>query len=144
MAPGIEAGPKMGEARTYQGPFRIDPDEISAGDLTEDLSVPWHAAFNLGVNRWPGARPVLVIVQRDANYTTEFWTRPYTSIVPIVPVDKADSVNIYENYKSIYENQQMAHNLNMIDHWSGLGFLARDFSVTDEPVYIEKERTLPD
>ena len=133
----------MEDPRTYAQPFRIDANEIAAGDLTEGLSVPWQAGFNIGTgNWWPGARPVFVIVKRDGNYTTEFWTRPYTAVVPVVPVD-VDSQNIYENYRNIYENQRMAHNLCMIDNWKDLGFLTRDLSVT-EPLYIETERTLED
>lgn len=142
FAPGIEASRVMADPQTYSEPFRISSERMQPGDLTRNLSVPWQAGFNLATANWyPGARPVYVIVKNGNDYTTDYWTRPYTASVPIVPVD-VDSLNVYENHESVYANQRMESNQQMVDHWHELGFLARDPNVVDEPMYVETERTL--
>lgn len=72
FAPGIEAGEIVEQASTYEDPFRISR-MLSAGDLTQSLSVPWQADFQLcGRQWWPGSRPVSVI---DQNGNPVAWNR---------------------------------------------------------------------
>lgn len=55
--PGIEVGERFSQLAAYTQPFRIDPAH-GAGYLTETLSIPWQADFNLcGHGWWPGGRP---------------------------------------------------------------------------------------
>jgi hypothetical protein len=139
FSPGIEAGRKLdigqkevdedetGQAvNTYSGPWRIDSSVISPGDLTQSLSVPWQSGMNLETGNWcPAARPVLVLVQDPAvagSFKPRYWTRPNTANVPIVDAD-VDNYNIRENFDSIYQNQKMSLNAEMIRHWNKLGFV---------------------
>jgi L-lysine epsilon oxidase-like protein len=109
--PGIEAGKKMAEPATYQHPFRISRT-IAPGDLTQDLSVPWQADFNLCSQVWwPGARPGSVIVKEGPTYSAREWTRG------------------------------IAGNASMVQEWSKLGFIIKDTS-GGQVRYTEQERIL--
>lgn len=159
--PGIEADWKIAEAATYQRPrpsiqagsilpipFRIS-STMAPGHLTEGLSVPWQADFNLCTgNWWPGARPVLVTVDPGGSRTTGLWTRDYTDesvrmrprpiLEDFTDKNKYDKAN--SKYKeALYANQKMELNQEMVDHWHELGFIAPDPSVP-APWYIETER----
>lgn len=95
FAPGIEAGAIIEEDSTYEEPFRISRI-ISAGDLTQSLSVPWQADFNLCTQVWwPSARPGSVIVDQNGNLVPEEWKRG------------------------------IADNRAMVNNWSRLGFVIR-------------------
>ena len=142
FAPGIEAGRKMANGQkqvdedetgktvnTYSGPWRIDRSVISPGDLTQSLSVPWQSGMNLGTgNWWPASRPVLVLIQSPAGgsasggFAPYSWTRPNTAVVDIVDAD-VDDYNIRDNYDSVYQNQKMSLNAEMIRDWNILGFV---------------------
>ena len=111
FAPGIEAGEKMADLATYQHPFRISRT-IAPGDLTQDLSVPWQADFNLCLQSWwPGARPGSVIVKEGPTYTAREWIRG------------------------------IAGNASMVREWSKLGFIIKDTS-GGQVRYTEQERIL--
>ena len=126
------------------GTARLPP-----GHLTEDLSVPWQADFNLCTGQWwPGARPVLVMVDPGGSKTIDLWTRPFTTKgVRILPRPKLEDFNnkfkydeAHSKYKAtVYANQRMGSNQEMVDHWHKLGFIAPDPSVPG-PWYIETER----
>ena len=139
LAPGIDVGPLMADADIYDQPFHIWDEDVDPGDVTAGLGVPWQAGFNMATGQWaPGARPVLVLVERDGDYTTELWTRPYTNRVPFASTEAADDM-VDMDYETIYANQRMVHNWLMVEHWKHLGFLARDLDAS-ELMYVETDR----
>ena len=94
--PGIESGSVIAQESTYEQPFRISRT-IQAGDLTQQLSVPWQADFRLCSQIWwPSARPGSVIVEEGGTFRAQEWTR------------------------GVQSNRQM------VDDWSKLGFVIRE------------------
>ena len=137
--PGFEIGAVSDDAASYtrfilqneETAFRVS-STVEAGDLTQDLALPWQAGLNqhnyqpAGVlsadSLWPSARPVVVPAKRSGTSDDLTWTRPMTG----------------QGNTDIFENQKMPGNQQMIDNWAKLGFLApRRF-------YVEISRTLPE
>ncbi len=70
--PGIEVGILVTDPTIYANPFdfRLDHAQVSAGDMTAQMAVPWQADFNdCGFNWWPSQRPNNVRI--DANATNQ-------------------------------------------------------------------------
>ena len=141
--PGVEVGATASEASTYVTVgnmwddainFRVADETIVAlGDLTATLALPWQTAFNQHNyqnredrvsldNLWPSARPVRVPAKQSGVGDDLSWTRPFTQ----------------RGSDDIFENQKMLNNLQMIENWAGLGFLAPAI------FYVETARTLPE
>jgi len=137
--PGVEVGAVAADEQTYTTAglldpridFRVtDPGTIEAGDLTKSLAVPWQVGFNQhnyrmpnadpADNLWPSARTVLVPAKRSGASDDMRWTRPYSKM----------------GGSDIFESQKMRTNLQMIENWSKLGFIA------PATFYIEVARTL--
>jgi len=77
--PGIEAGFVMARLDTYDRPFRVASSK-SAGDLTQQMAVPWQADFiACGIRWWPGQRPNSV--RRGGAW--ESWTPPGWTGTPV-------------------------------------------------------------
>jgi L-Lysine epsilon oxidase N-terminal/L-lysine epsilon oxidase C-terminal domain len=125
--PGIEAGRIMRDVSRYMDgdPFRLSPDKVKPGEITQNNAVPWQADFHLcrweetdgtSVKRlgwWPAQRPDDVL--KDKNADPVPWTR-----------------GVADTFKG------------MIDNWHRLGFVKED--TANAGVFIEQERdpTLPD
>jgi hypothetical protein len=106
-------------------PFRLSPDSVKPGEVTQNNAVPWQADYHLcrweetdGTSNkrlgwWPAQRPDDVL--KDKNADPLSWTRGI-----------ADSFS------------------GMIDNWHRLGFVKEDPATPG--VFIEQERdpTLPD
>lgn len=57
FSPGIEVGEIISDTDIYEQPFRFKSN-LLPGMLTQSLSIPWQADFNLcGSGWWPGGRP---------------------------------------------------------------------------------------
>ncbi len=111
--PGIECGFIMARGDTYDRPFRISSD-LSAGDLTAGLAVPWQADFNACDGEqtptqpytwWPAARPNHVFADGAS--------------------DRHDWV------------PESFSNRSMVDDWWKLGFIVPNDA---NDGYVEKER----
>jgi len=60
--PGIEASWLLRDTYTYSEPFRLDPTNLRAGDVTKQMAVPWQADFTDCAQEgelawWPAQRP---------------------------------------------------------------------------------------
>lgn len=102
----------MADNSTYEVPFRISRT-VQPGEITQSLSVPWQADFNMRTQSWwPSARPGSVLVKdNDGNINPQQWTRRIHS------------------------------NMDMVGKWMQLGFLFRD-DASSTIEYIEKQRIL--
>jgi len=125
--PGIEAGRIMREVARYMNdePFRLSPDAVKPGEITQNNAVPWQADFQLcrweetdgrAIKRlgwWPAQRPDDVLKTKDADPVP--WTR-----------------GISDTFSG------------MIDNWHRLGFVKED--PANPGVFIEQDRDqkLPD
>jgi anaerobic selenocysteine-containing dehydrogenase len=110
--PGIECGFIQALTSTYRAPFRIDASNVSPGDVTAGLAVPWQADFlACGTRWWPAQRPNSV--SRDGTF--QAWTPP--SWTPPFP------------QSTKYEE--------MVANWWRLGLV-----VKDGDAYVERERLL--
>jgi L-Lysine epsilon oxidase N-terminal/L-lysine epsilon oxidase C-terminal domain len=125
--PGIEAGRIMREVSRYMDgeAFRLSPDQVKPGEITQNNAVPWQADYQLcrweetdgtSVKRlgwWPAQRPDDVLKDKNADPVT--WNR-----------------GVADTFKG------------MIDNWHRFGFVKED--PANPEVFIEQERdpTLPD
>ena len=60
--PGIEASWLLRDVYTFSEPFRLDPTNLEAGDITKQMAVPWQADFydctqDGDLAWWPAQRP---------------------------------------------------------------------------------------
>jgi FtsP/CotA-like multicopper oxidase with cupredoxin domain len=76
--PGIEAGWLLRDTYEYIEPFRLDPANLRAGDVTKQMALPWQADFTECVQEgelawWPAQRPDEVFP--EAGGPQAAWTR---------------------------------------------------------------------
>ena len=81
--PGIEVSWKIRDVFPYAEPFRLDAKEISPGDVSAQMSLPWQSDFldcavesgNSGMNLtwWPAQRPIAVLKAGGNSYVP--WAR---------------------------------------------------------------------
>jgi len=76
--PGIEAGWLLRDVYACSDPFRLDHAQLSAGDVTKQMAVPWQADFHdcqaeRDGSWWPSQRPDAVFVKADGPRMN--WTR---------------------------------------------------------------------
>jgi hypothetical protein len=126
--PGIEAGRIMRDASRYMAgqAFRLAPDAVKPGEITQDNAVPWQADFHLcrweetdtagnklRLGWWPAQRPDDVLLSKNARPLP--WTR-----------------GIRNEFSGMTEN------------WHRLGFVKED--PANPGFFIEQERdpSLPD
>lgn len=79
LYPGIEVGVIMRDPSIYTSPFdfRIDHSQLSAGELTALMALPWQADFSACSSFWwPAQRPNDVVL---ADGTQDEWARPLAS-----------------------------------------------------------------
>jgi hypothetical protein len=65
--PGIEASWKMRDVFKYVEPFRLDPQSLSPGDISQQMSLPWQTdfvdcAYEDPYVWWPAQRPINVLL----------------------------------------------------------------------------------
>lgn len=125
--PGIEAGRIMREASRYMAneAFRLSPDQVKPGEITQNNAVPWQADYHLC--RWEegsGAQP-----KRLA-----WW--PAQRPDDVLKGANADPVPWARGIPNSGEG--------MVDNWDRLGFVRE--SPPGSGVYLEQERDpgLPD
>ncbi|GAA3818494.1 LodA/GoxA family CTQ-dependent oxidase [Sphaerisporangium flaviroseum] len=146
FSPGIEMTWICRNPKLYAEPYRIrrkagvrpplslgqDLDlGLEPGDLSKYMAVPWQADFNecsqqqIGdrfVWWWPVQRPDFVFVQ-EADGVRQ---------VPWVGTDGDQNADDYVRF---------ADDLDMVAHWSGLGFVVNK-GTGEDPLFLEVERTL--
>jgi len=76
--PGIEAGWLLRDTYKYLEPFRLDPTNLRAGDVTKQMALPWQADFIDCTQEgelawWPAQRPDEVFP--EAGGPQAAWTR---------------------------------------------------------------------
>jgi hypothetical protein len=111
--PGFEAGWMLRDTYEYSEPFRLNPTNLSPGDVTKQMAVPWQADFiECGQEGelawWPAQRPDEVFP--EAGGPQSAWTR-----------DLVDSKE------------------DMVEHWHRLGFIVKKEMMGDA-MYVETER----
>lgn len=109
--PGIEAGWMMRDELKFIEPFRLDTTELSAGDISRQMAVPWQADYlkcsrsRGSIGWWPQQRPDDVFVEGVSSSVA--WTR-----------------------EKIRDHQDM------VNHWHELGFI-----VNNGTRFVETERS---
>lgn len=78
--PGIEVSWKMRDVFQYLEPFRLDPESLAPGDVTQQMSLPWQSdfvdcAYEDPYVWWPAQRPIDVLNLKDPGYVR--WARPF-------------------------------------------------------------------
>ena len=76
--PGIEAGWLLRDTYKYSEPFRLDPTNLKAGDVTKQMALPWQADFTDCAQEaelawWPAQRPDEVFPETGGPQVP--WTR---------------------------------------------------------------------
>jgi L-Lysine epsilon oxidase N-terminal/L-lysine epsilon oxidase C-terminal domain len=124
--PGIEAGRVMRDASKYMAkePYRLAPDKIKPGQVTERNAVPWQADFFLcrweegagsGLKRlgwWPAQRPDDVLLENNPNQPVP-WAR-----------------GLGNDFMS------------MVNKWHQLGIVVKQTNPDGSVVFFERERKL--
>ena len=119
--PGIEAGRRLLDQRIYmQGePFRVSPNALKPGELTQSMAVPWQADFfqctwedDAKMGWWPAQRPDDVLTGTPAQ--VKAWVRGINSM------DE------------------------MVANWDKLGVVIETKQADGTVVFIETERKLPE
>jgi hypothetical protein len=121
--PGIEAGRIMARDESYIGPYRLDPNILQPGAVTEGNAIPWQADFyacrleaQSRLAWWPAQRPDQVFPDLDtvASLRSRDWDR---------------GIDTFEG---------------MVEHWHRLGVVAARPGTDGDTVFLETERTLPE
>jgi hypothetical protein len=121
--PGIEAGRIMALDESYRAPYRLDAEDLRAGDVTEGLALPWQADFyacnfdqQFRLAWWPAQRPDQVFPDPKsvASLRSRDWDR---------------GIDMYEG---------------MVEHWDRLGVVAARPGPNGGTVFQETERMLPE
>jgi hypothetical protein len=79
--PGIETSFHIRDKFHYIEPFRLDPDQVNPGDVTQQMSLPWQTDFvdcsdgDLPFVWWPAQRPI--DVRSDPTKTPVRWARDF-------------------------------------------------------------------
>ena len=76
--PGIEVSWKMRDVFRYIEPFRLDPECLSPGDISQQMSLPWQTdfvdcAYEDPYVWWPAQRPIDVRQNEESEYS--LWAR---------------------------------------------------------------------
>lgn len=108
--PGIETSFLTRDQYPYVEPFRLDGTQLQAGDLTKQNAVPWQTDYN------------------DCQFQSplSWW-----------PPARPDNVFTGNNNNYVKWDRGIQSGLDMINFWSGLGFLVQNGSTI-----VETERTL--
>ena len=108
----------MTQSGRYASPFRLDPERVGAGDITQGNAVPWQADFLLcrfddqnELGWWPAQRPDKVMVSVNAT-GVQRWAR------------KVESFG------------------DMVKNWHKLGVVVPATTANGTQVFVESERTL--
>ena len=80
--PGIEVSWKIRDVFRYLEPFRLDPESLSPGDVSQQMSLPWQTdfvdcAYEDPYVWWPAQRPI--DVRRVGKVGYSVWARPFPS-----------------------------------------------------------------
>jgi L-Lysine epsilon oxidase N-terminal/L-lysine epsilon oxidase C-terminal domain len=80
--PGIEVSWKIRDVFRYVEPFRLDPESLSPGDISQQMSLPWQTdfvdcAYEDPYVWWPAQRPIDVRLGQEAGHSV--WARPFPS-----------------------------------------------------------------
>jgi hypothetical protein len=118
--PGIEASWKMRDVFKYVEPFRLDPQSLSPGDISQQMSLPWQTdfvdcAYEDPYVWWPAQRPINVHKQDKADYVK--WDRTF---VPDKPDDSIEPIDM------LHEFYRLGHVLRSEDQFFEAGRLLDD------------------
>jgi hypothetical protein len=116
--PGIEAGAILADKASYSEPYRLDPETLVPGAVTEACAVPWQADFmdctqQNGRGWWPSQRPDHV--HRD-------------------PADVEG--------RPIAWARGISDETGMVKNWDQLGVVVETPNPAGQPVFVETERRL--
>jgi len=80
--PGIEVSWKIRDVFRYVEPFRLDPESLSPGDVSQQMSLPWQTdfvdcAYEDPYVWWPAQRPI--DVRRVGKVGYSVWALPFPS-----------------------------------------------------------------
>ncbi|MGR4877911.1 LodA/GoxA family CTQ-dependent oxidase [Streptomyces sp. LARHCF249] len=125
--PGIEMTFIADEPATWSAPFRLR-DDLTAGDLTKYMAVPWQADFYAcRTHWWPAARPDEVLPE------------------PELDAFLTGAAGLFQEWdRGVGDGKEAVGMNEMVTKWSTLGFIvARPGPDGSEPL-VETERTAPD
>ncbi|WP_347341698.1 LodA/GoxA family CTQ-dependent oxidase [Bradyrhizobium uaiense] len=153
FAPGGEVSSIIKDPATYVDAFRIDSNRIKAGDLTSNLSLPWHAGLYLRRQSWwPPARPDEVIAQDIFDEVNSQWSPGGKSVREglegRVKWDRGLGVSTllrrpWQNPATAQDDPRDSARRgadDMVRYWHELGFVRRIRSASGEYVHVETER----
>jgi L-Lysine epsilon oxidase N-terminal/L-lysine epsilon oxidase C-terminal domain len=157
FSPGIEMTWICRNPDIYSEPFRIKPVDkpldkagklslwsdltkgLEPGDVTKFMALPWQADFNECsvqpiddnfVWWWPAQRPLFVYAKRDAKHSTD-------PNIPNIPEwDHVAWVGTLRDQNAT-DYVQFADDMDMVTHWSELGFVIHKKDVPPESVIEE-------
>lgn len=159
--PGIEMTFIADEPGTWAGPFRLR-ENLTAGDITKYMAVPWHADFyECNTHWWPAQRPddvlpeeqyrSLIRAAQGSARSTELstWRRPWARGVGVQPVYPPDLDPLPGESGQHHQDRvdklwsvlrEHAGDNDMVQKWSSLGFVVARTGAAGETVLVETER----
>lgn len=106
LYPGIESSIALRERGSLIEPFRVDPSSFKAGDLTQEMALPWQSDFTacekaqgMGAGGMPGE-------------FFAWW-----------PSQRPDDVYVTPAQTRVWTDQLVASREDMVANWSKLGFV---------------------
>jgi len=119
-------------------PFRFR-EEVTPGDLSKGLALPWQADFFMcNTHWWPSIRPDNIVAENDFFKTRDnFWKEPLNIAINLTKRVRWDDGRDRRPDDDRYGNSEM------VRKWTKLGFIAQEHygpKMNTLPIYIEKER----
>lgn len=135
-------------------PFRLDCQKLKPGELTQYMALPWQADFNeCAEHWWPVQRPDHVVTEALYQEVVEE-LRDVTPISDPVLPDKLAARSAWArglatnpgetadpDYFDPTQVRVQYGDLDMVEHWSELGFVVRRQAPNGDEVFIETERS---
>jgi L-lysine epsilon oxidase-like protein len=124
--PGIEVSWKMRDVFNYIEPFRLDPESLSPGDISQQMSLPWQTDFVDCTYEdpfvwWPAQRPIDVRTQSEPGYVA--WASSFEKKKKKKgpknnpPKKKKTTPNVVENRRLVdMEAEEMVGNFFRLGH----------------------------
>jgi hypothetical protein len=147
--PGIEVSKIVKESGRYltsASPgdwYRLNPEGLPAGSLTEHMAVPWQADFALCEGFWwPAQRPDQVVIEHDYEVVRSGrpetkWPGPHLDTLALPR--RAWARGIGDRPRAVSAGDPLVRLYDMVDRWSALGFVVPRADA-DPPVWVESER----
>jgi hypothetical protein len=118
--PGIETSFHIRDKFHYAEPFRLDADQLTPGDVTQQMSLPWQTDFvdcsdgDSPFVWWPAQRPIDVHLDPERNQPPVRWARDFkgnkTDVTPLGMINDWWRLGLLEPVgNGVVETRRVSH-----------------------------------